>query len=309
MNILVTGYGGSAGSYLAAYLSSNDPSLNLLLCSRQLIEPNELLFRHRCVTSKDIFAPHSSILKDIDLIVNCAGNVRDTAQFRESNLFFPVNLIRARLKFPNPFSVIQLSSVGSYGASPSDVIINENSITAPSNPYEISKALAEYNLVEICRQNAIKLTLLQPSNIINPSAASFALFSKLDLFFRRGLYPVFNLCPSQVWLNFVSIQDVSRAILSLIRDSDSPQKLILNCCFTYKSFLEHYCSIRQTSLVPLVLPVWTQTASICLQSVLRDPISAAFLVRIRQLTSSVQFRTMHSQYSFDDSRFKSYIRY
>lgn len=307
MNILLTGYGGLVGSYLARYLSTNDPSLNLFLCSRKPINKSELLSRHQCLTSNVIFDASSTILKEIDLIVNCAGNTRDSTQFKESNLFFPVNLIRARSESSRPFSFIQLSSVGSYGASPSDKIINEHSVTAPSNPYEISKALAEHNLIEICRRNSIQLTLLQPSNIIDPSASSFALFPKLDLFFRRGLYPVFNQDASQVWLNFISIQDVSRSILSLMRDNEPPLKLILNSCFTYSSLIEHYDSIHKTRLAPLALPSWTQVASLWMQSAFCDPISAAFLVRIRQLTSSLQFRTNYSQYSFDDSCFKSYI--
>ncbi len=309
MNILLAGYGGLVGSYLASYLSTNDPSLNLFLLSRKPTKKSELLSRHHCLSSNVIFDSGSTILKEIDLIINCAGNTRDSTQFIESNLFFPVNLIQARLASSRPFSFIQLSSVGSYGASQSDKIINEHSVTAPSNPYEISKALAEHNLIEICRRNSIQLTLLQPSNIIDPSASSFALFPKLDLFFRRGFYPVFNQDPSQVWLNFVSIQDVSKAILSLITDSDPTHKLILNCCFTYKSFIDYYGSIRQTSLVPLVLPLWTQAAGIFMHSVLRDPFSAAFLARIRQLTSSVQFRTIYSKYSFDDSCFKSYAKF
>jgi len=309
MNILLTGYGGLVGSYLAGYLSANDPSLNLFLFSRKPVKKSDLLSRHHYLNSNIIFDPSSPILKEIDLIVNCAGNTRDPAQFKESNLLFPINLIRARLQSPRPFSFVQLSSVGSYGASQFDKIINEESVVAPSNPYEISKALAEYNLIEICKRNSIQLTLLQPSNIINPAASSFVFFPKLDLFFRRGFYPVLNQDASQVWLNCISIQDVSKSILTLIRDNYPPAKLILNCCFNYSSLIGHYSSVRKIKLSPLFLPSWTQAASIWMQSALSDPISSSFLVRIRQLTSSVQFRTNYSQYSFNDSYFKSYLRF
>lgn len=309
MNILLTGYGGLVGSYLASYLSANDSSSNLFLYSRKPTKKSKLLSRHHCLNGNAIFDPSSTTLKEIDLIVNCAGNARDSTQFKDSNLLFPVNLIRARLESSRSFSFIQLSSVGSYGASPTDKIINEDSVAAPSNPYEISKALAEYNLIEICKRNSIQLTLLQPSNIIDSSASSFALFPKLDLFFRRGFYPIFNQDPSQVWLNFISMQDVSKSILSLIRDDNPPVKLILNCCFTYDSLVEYYSSIRKIKLAPLSLPSWTQAASVWMQSALSDPISSAFLVRMRQLTSSVQFRTNYAQYSFDDSCFKSYLRF
>ena len=159
--ILVFGASGFVGRALVSELSKYN--YNIVAITRSSVPDRNKLPGVSYKEAPDDQDLQSLNISNIDFVFNCAGEVSNSDGFYNANVLFVQKII----KFCNSSRVkifIQLSSVGSYGASIDDDIVTESYIKKPKNLYEMSKAGAETLIANSLTHS--EYTVLQPSNIV-----------------------------------------------------------------------------------------------------------------------------------------------
>ncbi|MGO2292951.1 UDP-glucose 4-epimerase family protein [Pseudoalteromonas sp.] len=185
MKILITGYSGFVGNNLVEQLQGNY-QLNLL--GRK---PSNFgtVFKHNLDSS----SLYSEALENIDVVVHCAARVHimdDTAsdplnEFRAVNTHGTLNLAKqAALAGVKRF--IFVSSIKVNGESTT----SKNPYTAldvpkPEDPYGISKAEAEQQLLELGKQTGMEVVIIRPPLVYGEGVK--ANFASLMRFVGKGL--------------------------------------------------------------------------------------------------------------------------
>ena len=158
-NVLITGIGGSAGSYLAEYIVENHPEVKVSGIVRWHTEPS-LKNLQDCIDDVDIhecdLQDFSSILRVLQEVKpDCIFHLASHAKQREGfinpllmvggNVMGTANLLEAiRFTKTNPHIMI-CSTSELYGkVSEENVPITEECPIAPVNPYAVSKLTQDY---------------------------------------------------------------------------------------------------------------------------------------------------------------------
>lgn len=202
LKLLLTGYSGFVGSNLVEQLQGNY-QLNLL-GRKQSNFGN--VFKHNLDSS----SLYSEALENIDVVVHCAARVHimdDTAsdplnEFRAVNTHGTLNLAKqAALAGVKRF--IFLSSIKVNGESTS----SKSPYTAldapkPEDPYGISKAEAEQQLLDLSKQTGMEVVIIRPPLVYGEGVK--ANFASLMRFVGKGLP-----------LPFRSIKNNKRSLVSV----------------------------------------------------------------------------------------------
>lgn len=159
--IIVFGASGFAGRALVADLSKYN--YNIIAITRSAIPDQDKLTAVSYIEVPDDQDFQLLNIKNIDFVFNCAGEVSKSDMFFTANVLFLQKIINF-CNSSKATNFIQLSSVGSYGASIDDDIVTESYIKKPKNLYEMSKASAEILIANSLTHS--QYTILQPSNII-----------------------------------------------------------------------------------------------------------------------------------------------
>lgn len=169
-------------------------------------------------------------VSNCDVVINCAGEKIKIDQMYRVNVDGAFNLFN--LSNSGGVKVyIHLSSVGSYGASRYAGRVNETSQCSPVNAYETTKYIAESKILSAKKRSDLRLIVIQPSNIINPSDENIQVFPGLLRMIRFGYAP--KVLQHDGWLNFISLQLVIDKILLFIYDETVKNRVILNCPIKY----------------------------------------------------------------------------
>jgi GDPmannose 4,6-dehydratase/GDP-4-dehydro-6-deoxy-D-mannose reductase len=186
---LITGVGGSGGSYLADYIVDNHPKIELHGISRWHSTSTDTNLRHassRIVMHECDLTDFSSVLSVLkaakpDAIFHIASHANVRASFitplsvMNNNIMGTANLLEAvRAAGLNP--VIQLCSTSEvYGqVDPKNVPIKETCPLNPSSPYAISKVTQDLMGYTYFRSYGMKIIRTRMFAYINPR--------RLDLF-------------------------------------------------------------------------------------------------------------------------------
>lgn len=200
--LLITGYSGFVGNNLAQQLQG---SYKLNLLGRQ---PSNLgrVFTHKL----DSISSYADALVNVNVIVHCAARVHimdDTAkdslsEFRAVNTEGTFNLAKQAAD-AGVKRFIFLSSIKVNGDSTTDVMpftAHDNSLA--EDPYGISKAEAEQQLLELGKQKDMEIVIIRPPLVYGEGVK--ANFASLMKFVAKGLP-----------LPFRAIKNNKRSLISL----------------------------------------------------------------------------------------------
>ncbi len=201
MNCLITGANGFLGRILDSYLSSE---LNVTRLSKTSGE-------YIVDISKNI----PSFNNSFELVIHAAGLAHVTSKrpvdqnhFFSVNVEGTVNLLRGleRVGFPDKFVLI--SSVSVYGRDYGNLIAESNKLMA-TDPYGSSKIMAESVVLDWCKLNNVKCTILRLPLIagLNPPGNLGVMIKAITANFY------FNIGGGKVRKSMVLAEDVARFIL------------------------------------------------------------------------------------------------
>ncbi len=204
MNLLYTGATGFLGNNTLPILAKEFKVSTLGLSSVDFVSD----------LSKEI----SNLSTSFDVVFHAAGEVHSTPRTKqERQYFFDVNLqgtknlCLALEQSGIPKSFIFVSTVAVYGLKEGEEITEEHPLNG-SSPYALSKLLAEEFLIDWCKKNNIKLSIIRPSLIagINPLGSLGAMVKGIE----SGFY--FNISKNRARKSIVMAEDIASLVPKLI---------------------------------------------------------------------------------------------
>lgn len=180
--VLITGYEGFCGPYLAAILQKKGFEIAGTFHARHHHKPSFPLYR------LDITDPHqvAAIVRQVKPTHLCHLAAQSNARLSwekpewtyQINLAGTLNLIHAILKYVPATRFLFTSSVQVYGkALHSGRPAEETSFLQPENPYAISKALAEFNCMQLSRSFGLDAVIVRANNLFGCSQTSDFVFA------------------------------------------------------------------------------------------------------------------------------------
>ena len=160
MKLLLTGFSGFVGSNIYKYLKS-DYGISLL--GRE-IDPS---LKNQFDINKPI--DFELAFDDVDIVIHCAGisesNMRNKkdikADFYDSNINLTIEIAK-KAKEKNVKKFIYISSLKVNGEKITNQPFCHNDPINPQDEYAISKAIAEKNIQEICKESIMSFTIIRP---------------------------------------------------------------------------------------------------------------------------------------------------
>ena len=158
-------------------------------------------------------------VKDIDLIVNTAAELKDKRIMHRVNFEGPSRLLRAAVS-SGVNRWVQLSSVGAYGRHVEGVITEETP-ERPASIYETTKARFDELLNRESQGQNIETSIIRPSNVYGKGMRNNAIKDMLRLI-SLGLF-VFVGSPGSS-ANYVHVDDVVNALELCVLRSEAKNK-------------------------------------------------------------------------------------
>jgi len=204
-NLLITGYSGFVGNLLSDQLKGH---YQLTLLGRK---PSNLGTLYTC--DLDANSSYEEALQNIDIVIHCAARVHvmdDVAseslrKFRAVNVEGTINLAK-QSALAGVKRFIFVSSIKVNGERTTNkASFTADDIPAPEDPYGISKAEAEQQLLELGKQTGMEIVIIRPplvygegvkanfASLMNLVGKGFPLPFRLIKNNKRSLVSVYNL--------------------------------------------------------------------------------------------------------------------
>ena len=153
-----------------------------------------------------------AFLEGADVLVHCAGEIRDPAKMKALHVQGTAALLEAtsarRAERANPLRWVQLSSVGVYGP-PSEPsvprVVAEDVEPNPVGEYEQTKAAADRLVLEAARRGIVVPTVIRPSIVFGADMPNPSLRQLADVV-RRGLF--FHVGHREAVATYIHVDDV-----------------------------------------------------------------------------------------------------
>ncbi|MGE4239673.1 NAD-dependent epimerase/dehydratase family protein [Ramlibacter sp.] len=220
---LVTGGSGLIGRHVLRALVERSPALAVGVVTRRPDALPPLPPGHRAIEldlSRSI-----DIEDDFDLVIHCAGEIRDSGRMAQTNVEGTRHLLDWAIR-RGVQRFIHFSSVAVYGAAAGRNRVDERSPHAPDNPYAVSKELSEDMVRQRCGEHGIDHVILQPANVI--SLRPFTEDHLLNLMrqIQRGRFRHFR-GPDAVF-NYIGAEAVANVVTACIDEPLAGRTFILN---------------------------------------------------------------------------------
>jgi nucleoside-diphosphate-sugar epimerase len=150
-------------------------------------------------------APLEAFLDGAEVVVHCAGELRDARSMRALHVHGTRRLLAAAAGRTSRW--LQLSSVGAYG--PRGGIVDERALAAPVGAYETTKTEADRLVLEAAQDGKFQAVVLRPSIVFGPGMPNQSLYQLLSLV-ERGWF-VYAGAPGAM-ANYVFVDDVADAL-------------------------------------------------------------------------------------------------
>ncbi|MDR2436626.1 MAG: NAD-dependent epimerase/dehydratase family protein [Endomicrobium sp.] len=206
--ILLTGATGFVGSHIAEVLVGNNHNVICTVRQKSNLEWIKNLpieYKYGSLNDKNFL---EEIVKDVDIVVHCAGIVRAISkeEYFKENVENTKNLCKAVLKNnPNLRKFIFISSQAAMGASRAGSIRKITDIPEPVSDYGLSKIQAEKELKAIFF-GKVPYTIFRPASVYGPRDKDIFIFFNLV---HRHLRP---LPTKKRFLQLVYVKDVASAV-------------------------------------------------------------------------------------------------
>jgi nucleoside-diphosphate-sugar epimerase len=195
----ITGGTGFVGAALIRHLRSSGKCTEIRVLTRQAsAAQGARVFRGDL--RYDRLEP---FLDGADVLFHCAAELTREADMREVNVGGTQRLIAAAAGRISRW--VQLSSVGVYGRSLSEGVVDEGSPLAPDGTYEVTKAQADELLAAVpgC-------VIVRPSIVFGPEMPNRSLYQLVDAV-HKG---VFFFVGRDAIANYVYVDDVADALIA-----------------------------------------------------------------------------------------------
>lgn len=236
----------------------------------------------------------SSRLHDVDVVINCMGEVEAETKMYELHVNGARRLIDSFLghskKAKKTIHFVQLSSVGAYGMTSRSngrrITVNEQFVPYPVGQYEVSKTIADEMVVSCCSADpAMSYTILRPTNVVGQGMSNRSFHQLANMVRRRMFFYIDN---SASVANYVHVEDVVRALVLCATDGRAKNKtyIVSNDCMLREvitAMAKHY----QVRCPRLVIPAWLARLSVTFFSPIpKFPLTTG---RVDALVSKVRY--------------------
>lgn len=212
MKVLVLGANGFIGARLVDRLIETGHEVKILTRSQgKTKNPNAEIF---IGDLKDPQLDADSLLDGCEVVFNCAGEIRNEALMRELHVDSTNRLLKIASKKAAENKIIhwvQLSSVGAYGSVPDvDRVVTEDTKVNPKGEYEITKTIADKNIMSMSKDGGFTYSILRPSNVFGPEMPNNSIRQLIGVVRRRLFFYVgFN----EPIVTYVHVDDVVSALV------------------------------------------------------------------------------------------------
>lgn len=176
-----------------------------------------------------------SLVSDCDIVINCAGEIRNEQLMQELHVNATHRLLGAiarRLTQPGRrCHWVQLSSVGAYGpASGQERVVTEDTQPNPIGVYEVTKTEADRLVVDATNHTGFTYAILRPSNVYGSGMPNNSLRQLASLIRRRiFIYVGFERSVA----TYIHVDDVVKALVLCAFEKNARGQIfnISNDCF------------------------------------------------------------------------------
>lgn len=291
--ILITGATGFVGQHLLDQISRDKYRIRILTrdrhkklwCSTKDVEMAE-------GDLTDVVAV-SNALKDINVVINIAAELRDSSKFELTNVKGVENLIAGCIQ-NKVDRLIHLSSVGVIGMpfSKERIVLNEGVICRPQEGYESTKYKAEELLIAAGESGTTGVCIIRPTNVFGEHHPYNSLLNLLK--YINSPFPVFY--NKDAVVNYLYVKDLVMFITRLL---EAPEiKGIYNLgspCRNEEFFIQMGSSLERP-VKPLLLPSF-------LFSML-ETINYFYIKRVR-----LKFRALSNKVEYSDQKARTIFNY
>lgn len=231
--ILITGASGFIGKRLLAKLDSGD---EYFLLSRKENPESKTLPSNFKIIKGDLenIMDLSRTLKELDIIVNMAAELKDENKMNSTNIEGVKSLCHFAKK-TGVQKIIHLSSVGVIGAqySKKPLVIDEKSICNPVNAYEKTKLESERILIGFANSNKLDLVILRPTNVFGDEHPRHALLNLISRINKGRSFPL----RKDAKVNYVFVDDLVSVIKHCIYNSMKDRIYIIGNPISMREFI------------------------------------------------------------------------
>lgn len=283
---LLTGATGFIGASVLQALRAAAPQRALIVAGRSNSGPM-LPKLQRCFI--DLAAPTFELPRDVDTVLHMAGEKRDPAHMWAVNYSGTVRLVEAAAH-AGARCFVHLSSCGVYGAPMNAGVIDEGYAHTPQNVYESSKDAGERAVLERCAALGLRCVVLQPSNVIGAVPGSSYPLLGLMSSISAGRFVYFG--GGEPWVNYVAVEDVTRAIAAIAVDDDAEGVFIVNTPAPLRELVGWIAEELKCKAPSMRLPLWlgavlAGSAALVRRGLQRElPLSPE---RFRELTNTTRY--------------------
>jgi nucleoside-diphosphate-sugar epimerase len=225
MRVLVTGASGFVGKKLVIKLISQGFDVKVVTRNISNIFPENVEVFIADIT--DLSFDLSSVVKNCEIIINCAGEIKKENTMRALHVDGTKRLLEAFVKNNRTSNKhwIQLSSVGAYGHSRKPNlkrVITELSKLKPVGIYEVTKALADEMIIDFARKTAMTYTILRPSTIIGMLMPNQSFNSLLKAISKRRFFFIGS---KKTISTFIHVDDVVDALIICVANKKARNQI------------------------------------------------------------------------------------
>jgi nucleoside-diphosphate-sugar epimerase len=226
----------------------------------------------------------SEFIKNVDVIINCAGVIEDKKNINAVNVEGSLRLLNASIGKVKRW--VQLSSAGVYGV-PEGKIINEKSSLLPKTPYEISKANFDNILNEVAIKNKLDFVILRPTIIFGSRMTNQSMF-QLVRAIKRNIF--FFIGSPGYFANYIHVNDVVNALmLSAVKPKNTKNIYNISNKITIEKLIVIICQALYIPTPKLRLPLFIVKPLVIILGWL--PFVSLTSSRLKALTSKTKYST------------------
>lgn len=231
--VAITGGTGFVGEHLAARLQSLNIKTRILTRSNLENSNDVEYFQSDLLTLTTSSA--MEFLKDVDVLIHCAGSLTDHDSMQAVHLNSTVILSEAAAKSKIRRFVL-LSSVGVYGPR-SDCLISEDEEISPVGLYETTKAKADQLLQDLDYLPELDRVILRPTAVFGHEMKNSSLRNLVVAINRKFFFYIGKAGASASYIHVSNVVD-ALVILALCRQHRATVYNISDCD-TLENFVGH----------------------------------------------------------------------
>jgi nucleoside-diphosphate-sugar epimerase len=212
MKVLVLGANGFIGARLVGRLIEAGHEVRVL--TRSQGKTKNLKSKIFIGDLRDPQLDADGLLDGCEVVFNCAGEIHDVSLMHELHVESTQRLLKAistKSNKENKVHWVQLSSVGAYGSVPDvERIVTEETKVNPKGEYEVTKTVADENIISMSNEGGFTFSILRPSNVFGPGMPNNSIRQLIGIVRRRLFFYIgFN----EPIVTYVHVDDVVDAMV------------------------------------------------------------------------------------------------